>query len=383
MNLHFAISPIPKTFFGPGKIHVAPKLLEPFQTKVLVITGKRFAETPAWEIFKKFPSAPIFGEPSPKTIDNLVTNFRPYNIKAVVAIGGGSVIDTGKAVSAMLRVDGSVADYLETVGSRIHSGEKVPFFAIPTTAGTGSEATKNAVISVVGSAGFKKSLRHDAFMPNYAIIDPELTLSCPRSLTACCGMDALSQLLESYVSTKATLFSETCAFDGLCYFGKYFNRVLANGSDLEARTGLAYAAYLSGLSLCFGGLGAVHGLAGAIGGMCQVPHAQACATLMYQTNRATIQRLLEKEGPNGPAVAKFVKAAHALVGTGTMAPKEACEYLLEKIAQWSASAGLKKLATFGFSHTMAETIMRKPDYKNNPVPLSEDEINTIFQEQLQ
>ena len=189
-------------------------------------------------------------------------------IDVVLSTGGGSVIDAGKAVSAMLRVEGSVAEYLEDVGTRKHPGTKVPFVAVPTTAGTGCEATRNAVLSRVGPDGFKKSLRHDNFLPDAAVVDPVLTLSCPPDITAACGLDALTQLLESFVSTKASVLTDVLALSGLEHIGNSLVPACTNsGQDIDMRANLSYAALMSGITLTSAGLGTVHGFASSIGGL--------------------------------------------------------------------------------------------------------------------
>ena len=198
----------------------------------------------------------LSGEPTVDRIDDLVDAFRGKGVGMVVAIGGGSVIDGGKAVSAMLPVQGSVMDFLEGVGTGTHSGEKVPFVAVPTTAGTGSEATKNAVIRGNGHPLFKKSLRHDNFVPDAAVIDPELMLSCPSDITAACGMDAFTQLLESYVSTKAAPMTDSLAFSGLRYLKEALVPVsTTEGADIHCRAAMAYGALISGITLANAGLG--------------------------------------------------------------------------------------------------------------------------------
>ncbi len=211
----------------------------------------------------------------------------------------------GKAVSAMIPVEGSITDYLEGVGDREHPGTKIPFIAMPTTSGTGSEMTKNAVISEVGEHGFKKSLRHNNFIPEMAIIDPEMMLSCPAGLTAASGMDAFTQLLESYVSRQANPMTDALALQGLKQIKNYLLRAYLEGdNNLEARSGMALAAMFSGITLAHAGLGLVHGFASPLGAYFDIPHGVVCGTLMAPVFAYTIENLIDQ--PDHPAIHKLV-----------------------------------------------------------------------------
>lgn len=190
------------------------------------------------------------GEPTPDFVDRVAERYRGESIAWVVGIGGGSAMDAGKAISAMLSQQGSVADFLEGMETRRHDGRKTPYLAVPTSSGTGSEATKNAVLSRIGADGFKCSLRHDNFVPDVALVDPCLMLSCPPEVTAACGLDALTQLIEAYVSSKASPLSDALALDGIAHFAAGFQRAVdAGSSDVDARAHVAYAAFLSGVTL--------------------------------------------------------------------------------------------------------------------------------------
>ncbi len=192
----------------------------------------------------------LYAIPVVGLVDEVVSRHRRDTPDWVLAIGGGSAVDAGKAISAMLPQSGSVKDFLEGREVRKHDGRKLPFIAVPTSSGTGSEATKNAVLSEVGENGFKSSLRHDNFMPDIAVIDPELMRSCPPGVTAACGLDALTQLLESWVSSKASPITDALALSGLEHVAAGFLRACEDGeNDLEARGHMAYAALLSGLTL--------------------------------------------------------------------------------------------------------------------------------------
>jgi alcohol dehydrogenase class IV len=221
------------------------------------------------------------GRTTTETIDAIASEFRKTPVNVVVAIGGGSVIDYGKAVAAMLAEDGTVRDYLEGVGTKKPSGAKVPFIAVPTTAGTGSEATKNAVVCD-RKEGYKKSLRHDAYMPDAALVDPELTLTLPRHITIACGLDAVSQLIESYTSTKADASLDSLALKALSGASEsLLPLALIAAMIYLCVSKMSYAALVSGITLSRAGLGAVHGIAGPLGGLFPVPHGVACGKLLF------------------------------------------------------------------------------------------------------
>lgn len=200
----------------------------------------------------------------------------------LISLGGGAAMDLGKAVAALaLEPPAGVIDYLEGVGSRRLSGQALPHIALPTTAGTGSEATRNAVITGGGSAApFKKSLRHDALMPRVALVDPELSVNCPPSVTAHSGLDALTQLIESFVSRRATPPSQALARDGLRSCAGALVEAVRDGHSVSARQRMAHAALLSGMSLANSGLGLAHGVAAALGCHCGTAHGLACAVML-------------------------------------------------------------------------------------------------------
>ena len=277
-----------RTIFGNGKINELPALAKLYGNDILLVTGQSsFINSKYCEnlcntfdlIGIKYHMFTVSHEPSPENIDQAVIRFSNIPVKLVIAIGGGSVIDSGKALSAMLFKKESVTDYLEGVGNLVHPGNKIPFIAVPTTSGTGSEATKNAVISHTGKNGYKRSLRHDNFIPDIALLDPELTLSCSKEQTAISGMDCFSQLIESYLSDKSFPFTDNLAIEGITAIKNYLIRSWNWGQDLEAREGMSYAAYLSGICLTNAGLGAVHGFASSVGGIINIPHGTICEYL--------------------------------------------------------------------------------------------------------
>ena len=271
----FAYIAPPQILFGAGTFSQLGEVLARFGRRPLLVIGsKSFRNTAPYQELQSILTnlnfdieiVHISAEPSPEMIDNIVKAHSQSARDMVIAIGGGSVLDAGKALSAMLVETGTITRFLEGVGTEKPSGRKIPFIAIPTTAGTGSEATCNAVISSVGENGFKKSLRHDNFVPNLALIDPNLTLSCPKELTVACSMDCFTQLVEGYLSTNGSSLTDALALDGIKAVNRSLRKVCTDGSDIAARTDIAYGTLLSGIVLANAGLGTIHGFASAIGG---------------------------------------------------------------------------------------------------------------------
>lgn len=390
VNPSFRFFGNPCLIYGPGEFGQLPDLVAPMAKRVLVVTGSSSLERSGkWDFLndglkKKFLTIFHFRvskEPSPELIDRAVSEFRKEKPGLVVAIGGGSVIDAGKAISAMLPQTGWTEEYLDGLGPKKHNGAKVPFIAIPTTAGTGSEATQNAVLSRVtssssGKKGFKKSLRHDNLIPNVALIDPELALSCPPGVTAACGMDAFTQLLESYLSPQSSVLTDTLALrgmDGLKY--ALIPAVREGGKNLEARSAMAYGAYLSGLTLANAGLGVIHGFASSVGGYFDIPHGVICGTLAAACTGKNIERLKEKGDTQ--ALEKYGR-----VGMLLQAPMKALEEnlqgLLEKMNLWTETLGLSRLRSYGVHEGDLQRIASETADRNNPVVLTlEDKIEIL------
>ena len=390
----FEFARCPHIIFGSGSFGDLPHLAGGFGERVLVVTGAHSLQASGrWDLLKEgldrrsvdFLHLPVKGEPSPQLVDDAALEFRGSGIDLVMAVGGGSVIDAGKAISAMLLEGGSVMDYLEGVGTGArHSGTKVPFIAVPTTAGTGSEATKNAVLSRVGSDGFKRSLRHDNFVPDMALIDPELALSCPADITAACGMDALTQLLESYVSTAASPMTDALALSGLEHVRDNLVPASTTGTgDIEVRAGMAYAALLSGMTLANAGLGVVHGFASVIGGRFPAPHGVICGTLLGAATRANIDWLLKERGTEDESLRKYARAGAMLAGRETGEIPGDCELLMETIDEWTRILSLPFLGDYGLSASDIDGVLEETGLKNNPAALGKEELRTILERRIQ
>jgi len=379
-----------RLLFGAGSIRQLPKLAHLFgETMLLVLGSTSFEKSGQLDSLKNelqqagitFFICHIFGEPSPEVVDSICEEYRGKDIQLITAIGGGSVLDGGKAVAAMLSTEGSVTDYLEGVGTKTHSGESLPFIAVPTTSGTGSEATKNAVISRVGKDGFKKSLRHDNFIPDIALVDPELTISCPSHVTAACGLDAFTQLLEAYVSTKASPMTDALAYSGLSNIIPNLEKATREGAgDIQVRSAVSYASYLSGLCLANAGLGVVHGFASSIGGLFDIPHGVVCGTLLGTCTSSTIKALREEGGTAG--LKKYAAAGRLFQKDIQLNDKEACDLLILSVSQWIDRLHIPSLGKYGVKAEDTSFIAQVTANKNNPVSLSEEVLTEIILERL-
>jgi alcohol dehydrogenase len=380
-----------KIIFGPGTIARIGGITAGFGKKALVLRNRSIIkQAEQWNAVCqsldsrsiRFHTLEIHGEPSPEVVDGAVRQFGKFGTDAVIAIGGGSVIDAGKAISAMLPLGAPVEDFLEGIGSKAHPGTKVPFIAAPTTAGTGSEASANAVISRTGADGFKKSLRHDNLAPDVALVDPALALSCPAPVTAACGLDAFTQLLEAYVSPKASPMTDALVESALpCVRDCLIPAATSGAHDIGMRSGMAYAALVSGIALANAGLGVVHGLASPLGAHFIVPHGVVCGTLIGKASEVTIAAL-KKSSPRHPSLRKYARAGVIVSGLKTSATGAGCLSLLQTIRNWTDELKLPRLSEFGLTPGDVCDISAKTGCRNNPVILSPEQISEILFSQV-
>ncbi len=384
----FTFTHTPDIIFGAESIKLLPKKLAGFNGKIALLHGQSFSERKYGKSIlndlKKtgieFSTFVIDKEPSPKLVDEAVKIFKNKNIKAVVSIGGGSVIDAGKAISAMLCSEGPIRDYLEGVGTRTPSGNKVPFIAIPTTAGTGSEMTKNAVITQTEEGRFKKSLRHDNYVPDIAIVDPELTISCPPAVVASSGLDAFSQLLESFLSTSGSLITNTFAMQGISLLLKSLLKAYQEPNDIEARTDVSYAAMLSGITLANAGLGAVHGFAQPLGFLFPIPHGVVCGSLLYATNKVTLERV-STDHKYTSVLDAYRSLSIFLFGPGIKVEHSA-DMLLKAIEDLSGQLEIPGLSEYGVREADYDKILSYTDIKKHPYPLNNDDLKEILKRSM-
>lgn len=391
----FSIARLPRIEFGAGSVTKLPSLIAQYGNRVLLVTGQRsFPESPHWpallaalaQIGIDWAQVRIVDEPSPQEVDAAVRQFHGQGFTAVVGIGGGSVLDAAKAIAGLLPSGDSVLDYLEGVGpEKPYRGPALPFIAAPTTAGTGSEATKNAVLSARGPNGFKKSFRHDLLVPEYALLDPDLLASCPRPQIAANAMDALTQLLESYVSIKANPFTDALAESGMKAVRAGLFAWYEGGDQAAAgRSRMAYAALLSGICLAQTGLGSVHGLASPLGAFFPIPHGVVCGTLVGAATRINLTALRERD-PDHPSWGKYARAGEILHGHHYPSIEEAHAALLALLDDWTERLALPRLNAYGiqesdFAHVVTHS--RGSSMKTNPLVLSDAEITQILKERL-
>jgi alcohol dehydrogenase class IV len=386
----FAFGRVPSIVLEPGAIGALPGHVARYGRKALLVTGGSSLEKSGrLDSIRKslsgagisFDVIQVTGEPSPELVDGAVERFRAKEINAVVAVGGGSVIDAGKAISAMLHLPDSVTEYLELVGTRTHDGVKVPFIAAPTTAGTGSEATKNAVLSRTGGHGFKRSLRHDNLVPDLALVDPELMTGCPPDVTAAGGLDALTQLLESYVSTRSSPMTDALAWSGLERVRDCLIPVCtAEPGNIARRGGMAYAALMSGITLANAGLGVVHGLASPLGAVFGIPHGVACGTLLGVAVRATVKKLAALGDTK--YLSKYARAGALLTGCDPRETGRCCERLADLLDQWVEALAMPRLSSFGVREEHFKMIIADGGNKNNPAALDEHETAEMLSQRL-
>ncbi len=382
----FSLKTPPQIIFGSGKLAELEQIISRFGSRPLLVLGNRsFLETDHYQLVQhifarlgcKVKPVHIGSEPSPPMIDRIVTKLSCEKIDLVIAIGGGSTLDSGKAISAMLAEKKEVTRFLEGVGDTSPSGRKLPFIAIPTTSGTGSEATSNAVLSSVGREGFKSSLRHDNYIPNIALVDPSLTLSCSPKLTVACSMDCFTQLVEGYLSTNSSSLTEALALEGIRAVRRSLRVVCSDGSNLPARTDLSYGALLSGVVLSNSGLGTVHGFASVIGGLFSIPHGVICGTLMAPANALTLKNLREKSTAH-PALGKYTNLGRIFSDQQHKTDDWYQDYFIHELQSLAVDLDMPRLSEFGVTTSDISKIVDKTGNKYNPAQLSKEELADIL-----
>jgi alcohol dehydrogenase class IV len=363
---------VPRIVFSAGVVQRLSELLSSLGQRPMLIHNAPVPESVARSLPGGTPVHAQAGEPSVAYVDLATELARKSNCDCVIGFGGGSAVDTAKAVAALLANGGSALDYLEVVGG----GQKVtrpavPWIAIPTTAGTGAEATRNAVIAVPEKQ-FKASLRSELIMARVALIDPELQFDCPAPVTAASGMDALCQCIEAYTSANANAMTDPLALQGVTLAGRSLRTAFAEPRNVAARSEMALAALLSGITLTNAGLGAVHGFAAPLGANFPVPHGVVCAALLPHVIRANI--LIAQQDPaKAHVLVRYATIGRALSAYPLPSDSAAIEFAGRFTAYLLNDLQIPGLSRFGLSAEkvpeMVQLAKRASSMKYNPVTL--------------
>ncbi len=386
MAINFEFATAQQIIFGNGKANSIASLAQTLGQRALVITST--SNPRVQTLLTEWQSQGLVattlaasGEPTVEEIVQGTSRAREADCDLIIAIGGGSVIDTGKAIAALLTNPGDPLDYLEVVGKghplQIASA---PLIAAPTTAGTGAEVTRNAVLAVPDQQ-VKVSLRSPTMLPRIALVDPELTHSMPPELTASTGLDALTQCIEPFVSNQANPITDGIAREGIQAAARSLLMAVQDGNNDAARTDMAFASLCGGLALANAKLGAVHGFAGVLGGMFPIPHGTVCACLLPHVMAANVAALAAR-APDSPTLARFDQVGQLVTGEQNATAQDAVEWIQALCAKLQIAG----LSAFGVPPTEFDLIVAKSkqasSMKGNPIMLSESELHHILTQAL-
>jgi alcohol dehydrogenase class IV len=384
--MRFEFATAARIVFGPGTVRDAGALAREFGARACVVTGK--CPERANVLLGLLAAQGIAtthlnctGEPDVALIERGVAQAKVESCDMVISFGGGSVIDAGKAIAAMITNEGELLDYLEVIGrgkSLARAG--APFIAVPTTAGTGSEVTRNAVL---GSPvhRVKVSLRSPLMLAKIALVDPELTHGLPPALTAATGMDALTQLIEPYVSCRANPMVDALCVEGIQRAARSLRTAFSEPANAAAREDMCVASLFGGLALANAGLGAVHGFAGPIGGMFPAPHGATCGALLPHVMEANL-RALQKRRPASEPLRRYDQVARLLTGNLQAMAAEGISW----VSQLAADLRIQPLGTYGITRRdvpeLVEKSAKASSMKANPIPLLAGELAEVLERAL-
>jgi alcohol dehydrogenase class IV len=384
MRFEFATSG--RILFGPGTLREVAPAAAQLGSRVLVVTGRtRKRAGPLLDHLESLglvvTTFPVSDEPTLETIRSGVALAREVSCEVVIGFGGGSVIDSGKAIAAMLTNRGDLLDYLEVIGNgQPLTQAPAPYLAVPTTAGTGAEATRNAVLTSLDHR-VKVSLRSPLMLPRLAVVDPELTYSLPPHLTAGTGLDALTQLIEPFVCSSPNPITDALCHAGMQSIAGALRHAYRDGADAQAREAMALASLLGGMALANAKLGAVHGFAGTLGAMFPAPHGMICARLLPLVMAANVQAL-KTRAPISPALGRFAEVARILTGHSAATVAEGLDWLRALCIDFV----VPPLSRFGLNENAIPQIVaqaqKASSMKGNPIALTEDELADILRQAL-
>ncbi len=380
--MRFEFASATRIVFGPGTVREVAPAAQEMGARALLVTGRSAerAAALACELGKAglgCANLCVDGEPTVDLVRRGAQLAREERCDVVIGFGGGSAIDAGKAIAALLSNGGDPLEYLEVIGQgKSLSRPSAPFIAVPTTSGTGSEVTRNAVLASPEHK-VKASLRSPLMLPRLAVVDPELVLDLPPALTASTGLDALTQLIEPYVSIRANPMTDMFCVEGMRRAARALLRAYVDGSDREARADMALASLLGGLALANAGLGAVHGFAAPVGGMFPAPHGAVCAALLSHVMDVNI-RALRARDPLSEPLQRYETVARLLTGK----PGATAEEGVEWAARICARLGIPRLGSYGIREqdvpVLVENASKASSMKGNPIPLTPEELREIL-----
>jgi len=370
--------------FGAGKLNELGKHIEKNTKNLLLVCGHSSDAIPRVRenlsaLGISFTEFQVHGEPTVEVIREGVKAARACDM--IIGLGGGSVLDAGKAIAALVTNLGDVFDYLEVIGKgQPLVNAPLPYIAIPTTAGTGSEVTRNAVIEST-QQNVKVSLRSPLMLPHLALVDPELTYYLPPGITASSGLDALTQLIEPFVSVKANPLTDAICREGIHHAARSLRRAYENGADTDAREGMSLASLFGGMALANAALGAVHGFAGPLGGMLHAPHGALCARLLPFVMEANIMALETRHAAH-PALARYVEIAQILMGNKGATAHDGVKWTSKLVR----ALNIPMLSSYGMSKEnfpeAVEKTQKANSFKGNPIALNEEELILILEKAL-
>ena len=380
--MFFEFATANRIIFGAGKLSGLGEQLMGSVKRLLLVRGRSSNAIPrVREILSaqgiQFNEFEVHGEP---TVDVVRDGIKfAEGCDAVIGLGGGSVLDAGKALAALATNRRDIFDYLEVVGKGQPLAEKpLTYIAIPTTAGTGTEVTRNAVLDVP-EHGVKVSLRSPMMLPSLAIVDPELTYSLPQEMTAASGLDALTQMIEPFVSVKANPMTDAICREGMTHAAKSLRRAYQNGADKEAREGMALASLFGGLALANAALGAVHGFAGPLGGMLHAPHGVICAKLLPLVMEANIEAMMAEKHAG---LTRYEEVARILTGKASASANDGVRWVSELVSELK----IPSLSAHGMTEAHIPEAVQKTlnasSYKGNPIPLKAEVLTAILEKAL-
>jgi alcohol dehydrogenase class IV len=383
--MKFEFATATRIVFAPGASKQLPGIAREFGTRALVITGRNTARaTPiASALEHAGVTAEIFSvdcEPTLQVVRQGAHAARG-NYDLVIGLGGGSAIDAAKAIAALATNSGEPLDYLEVIGdARPLENVPLPFIAVPTTAGTGAEVTRNAVLGSPKHQA-KASLRSPLMLAKVALIDPDLTLDLPREITVNTGLDALTQVIEPYVCTRANALTDAFCSEGMKRIAGCLTKAVRNGQDRPARESMSFASLLGGLALANAGLGVVHGFAAPLGGMLKAPHGGLCAAVLPHGITANIRALREREAGGG-SLERYREAARTLTANVNAEAEDCARYVAELCRQLSVPS----LRTYGLKSEQIPEVVAKvakaSSTKSNPIQLTAEELTEIAERAL-